>query len=75
MPVNMAIAQRSANPIMLTLNQIAYRWPSTAANCLHVISLELHNGEWITLTDDNDAGKSTLLRIMAGLLSPTSGSV
>lgn len=60
---------------MLTLNQVAYRWPYAAADCLHAISLELRDGEWLALTGDNGAGKSTLLRIMAGLLSPTSGSV
>lgn len=60
---------------MLTLNQVAYRWPDAAADCLHAISLELHDGEWLALTGDNGAGKSTLLRIMAGLLSPASGSV
>ncbi|EAY4942922.1 ATP-binding cassette domain-containing protein [Salmonella enterica] len=60
---------------MLTLNQVTYRWPDAAADCLHAISLELRDGEWLALTGDNGAGKSTLLRIMAGLLSPTSGSV
>ncbi|EBP8896406.1 ABC transporter ATP-binding protein, partial [Salmonella enterica] len=25
---------------MLTLNQVAYRWPNAAADCLHAISLE-----------------------------------
>ncbi|MGT8855365.1 ATP-binding cassette domain-containing protein, partial [Salmonella enterica subsp. enterica serovar Paratyphi A] len=55
---------------MLTLNQVAYRWPDAAADCLHAISLELRDGEWLALTGDNGAGKSTLLRIMAGLLSP-----
>ncbi|ECI2944647.1 ABC transporter ATP-binding protein, partial [Salmonella enterica subsp. diarizonae] len=29
---------------MLTLNQVAYRWPDAAADCLHAISLELHDG-------------------------------
>ncbi len=75
MPAGMAIARRSANPIMLTLNQVAYRWPDAAADCLHAISLKLRDGEWLALTGDNGAGKSTLLRIMAGLLSPASGSV
>ncbi|MDI5454342.1 ATP-binding cassette domain-containing protein, partial [Salmonella enterica subsp. enterica serovar Cerro] len=42
-----------------------------AADCLHAISLEVQDGEWLALTGDNGAGKSTLLRIMAGLLSPT----
>ncbi|ECZ4639588.1 ABC transporter ATP-binding protein, partial [Salmonella enterica] len=40
---------------MLTLNQVAYRWPDAAADCLHAISLELHDGEWLALTGDNGA--------------------
>jgi energy-coupling factor transport system ATP-binding protein len=60
---------------MLTLNQITYRWPKAADDCLRNISLELGEGEWLALTGDNGAGKSTLLRIMAGLISPSSGSI
>lgn len=60
---------------MLTLNQVAYRWPNAADDCLRNISLELRTGEWLALTGDNGAGKSTLLRIMAGLLPPSSGTV
>lgn len=60
---------------MLTLNQVTWRWPNAADDCLRNISLELHEGDWLALTGDNGAGKSTLLRIMAGLLSPSSGSV
>ncbi|MDO8234977.1 ATP-binding cassette domain-containing protein [Citrobacter werkmanii] len=60
---------------MLTLNQVTWRWPNAADDCLRNISLELGEGEWLALTGDNGAGKSTLLRIMAGLLSPSSGSV
>ncbi|MBW9433005.1 ATP-binding cassette domain-containing protein [Atlantibacter hermannii] len=60
---------------MLTLNQITYRWPNAADDCLCDISLELREGEWLALTGDNGAGKSTLLRIMAGLLMPSSGTI
>ncbi|WP_413595310.1 ABC transporter ATP-binding protein [Citrobacter youngae] len=60
---------------MLTLNQVSYRWPNAADDCLHTISLELREGEWLALTGDNGAGKSTLLRVMAGLLSPSSGTI
>ncbi|HAY7315998.1 TPA: ATP-binding cassette domain-containing protein, partial [Shigella sonnei] len=48
---------------MLTLNQISYRWPSAATDCLCDISLQLKQGEWLALTGDNGAGKSTLLRV------------
>ena len=60
---------------MLTLNQISYRWPGAATDCLCDISLQLKQGEWLALTGDNGAGKSTLLRVMAGLLTPTAGTV
>ena len=60
---------------MLTLNQVSYRWPNAADDCLCNISLELREGEWLALTGDNGAGKSTLLRVMAGLLSPSSGTI
>ncbi|MBO9073852.1 MAG: ATP-binding cassette domain-containing protein, partial [Escherichia coli] len=60
---------------MLTLNQISYRWPGAATDCLCDISLQLKQGEWLALTGDNGAGKSTLLRVMAGLLPPTAGTV
>lgn len=60
---------------MLTLNQITYRWPNAADDCLRDISLAVPEGEWLALTGDNGAGKSTLLRIMAGLLQPSSGTV
>ncbi|NMD81370.1 ATP-binding cassette domain-containing protein [Klebsiella sp. DNRA6] len=60
---------------MLTLNQVTYRWPGAAADCLQNISLNLCENEWLALTGDNGAGKSTLLRVMAGLLPATSGTV
>lgn len=60
---------------MLTLNQVRYRWPGAADECLRDITLALGEGEWLALTGDNGAGKSTLLRIMAGLLASSSGEV
>ncbi len=42
---------------MLTLNQISYRWPGAATDCLCDISLQLKQGEWLALTGDNGAGK------------------
>lgn len=42
---------------------------------LHGVTLDVAQGEWVTIIGPNGAGKSTLLRAMGGLLSPTSGSV
>jgi energy-coupling factor transporter ATP-binding protein EcfA2 len=42
---------------------------------LHDIDLTLRDGEWIALTGRNGSGKSMLLRLMAGLIEPSSGRV
>jgi energy-coupling factor transporter ATP-binding protein EcfA2 len=40
---------------------------------LRDIDLTLRDGEWIALTGRNGSGKSMLLRLMAGLVEPSSG--
>ena len=42
---------------------------------LHDIDLTLRDGEWVALTGRNGSGKSMLMRLVAGLLEPTSGRV
>ena len=42
---------------------------------LRGVNMELHSGEIVGLVGDNGAGKSTLVNIVAGALSPTSGTV
>lgn len=39
------------------------------------ISMDVHRGEVVALVGDNGAGKSTAIKIVAGVLQPTSGSV
>ena len=53
---------------MLTLNKISYRWPGAATDCLCDISLQLKQGEWLALTGDNGAGKSTTFKAVLGLI-------
>lgn len=39
------------------------------------INLQINEGEFITLLGQSGSGKSTILRIMSGLIQPTSGTV
>ncbi|HHV65920.1 MAG TPA: ABC transporter ATP-binding protein [Peptococcaceae bacterium] len=42
---------------------------------LHGISLEVHKGELVSICGVNGAGKSTVLKAIAGVLKPRSGSI
>ncbi|MCE7001924.1 ABC transporter ATP-binding protein [Kibdelosporangium philippinense] len=42
---------------------------------LDKVSITVHHGEWLALVGRNGCGKSTALRVMAGLLEPAQGSV
>jgi heme ABC exporter ATP-binding subunit CcmA len=57
----------------LRLGKIAKVFGRFAA--LRDITCELHAGKLYVIVGENGAGKSTLLRILAGLSTPTSGSI
>lgn len=39
------------------------------------INLTVNQGDWLTLIGPSGSGKSSLLKLLAGLISPTSGSI
>ncbi|MCB2228243.1 MAG: ABC transporter ATP-binding protein [Desulfarculaceae bacterium] len=45
------------------------------AKALHGVSMEIKEGELVTLLGSNGAGKSTLLKTISGLLKPTGGTI
>jgi ABC-2 type transport system ATP-binding protein len=55
-----------------TLTNITKRYGNTAA--LDGLSLSLHPGEVVALLGPNGAGKSTAVKLLLGLIAPTSGT-
>jgi len=55
-----------------TLTNITKRYGSTLA--LDNLSLALHPGEVVALLGPNGAGKSTAIKLLLGLIAPTSGT-
>ena len=58
---------------LLTLSGVCMGWDGHEV--LHDINLIVHRGDFITITGPNGGGKTTLLRIMLGLLKPVAGRV
>jgi len=58
---------------VLKLNQLAHRYKEDWI--YQNLSLEVHQGEWIALLGASGCGKTTLLRSIAGLISPSRGAI
>jgi heme ABC exporter ATP-binding subunit CcmA len=59
----------------LTLHGISKRWPGADHPVLNDVSLEIEPWTAVRLSGPNGVGKTTLLRIAAGLIRPEAGSV
>jgi len=58
---------------MITLNNITKLFGSTRA--VNQVSLEVNEGEIFGLVGSDGAGKTTVIRMLTGILAPTSGSL
>lgn len=59
----------------LTLENICFRYSEEQAPIVNNVNLTLDAGESVVITGASGAGKTTLMKIMLGLLQPTSGKV
>jgi energy-coupling factor transporter ATP-binding protein EcfA2 len=60
---------------MLELSVVSYRYPGYARSVLHDVELRIGDGEIVGLVGPNDAGKSTLCLVAAGLAPASIGGV
>jgi ATP-binding cassette subfamily C protein len=59
----------------LVLQHVSYRYASIPHSAIQNISLEIPKGSWVGLIGATGAGKTTLIDLILGLLTPTSGRI
>lgn len=63
---------------ILSFNQVTYSYTPEEPhirNAVEGVSFVINKGEWITIVGHNGSGKSTMAKLMSGLLMPQQGEV
>ncbi len=60
---------------LVQIKHICKTFPPTATPALNDINLAIHPGEMLGVVGPDGAGKTTLIRLITGLLLPTSGTI
>ncbi|GAB4195377.1 MAG: peptidase domain-containing ABC transporter [Wenzhouxiangellaceae bacterium] len=59
----------------ISLHQVTFRYSSNTPQVLNGVDLQVEAGEWVAIQGVSGGGKSTLLKLMLGLLQPSAGEI
>ena len=60
---------------MITLDRVSKRFPGTATDAVHELSLEIGEGEFVVLVGPSGCGKTTTMRMINRLIEPSGGRI
>lgn len=60
---------------LLSLNQLKFKYPNTDRGQIEISNFQVDKGEKIFLFGPSGSGKTTFLELLAGVLTPASGSI
>jgi ATP-binding cassette subfamily B protein len=62
-------------PTVLAVDRLGYRYPGSPEDAVRDVSFELRRGQIMAVVGANGSGKSTMAKLICGLLPPARGSV
>ncbi|MBF7981461.1 MULTISPECIES: peptidase domain-containing ABC transporter [Rahnella] len=74
MESNIALAEQEG-PVRLDIRQLSFRYSATDAEIFTGFNLAIEAGESIAIIGPSGQGKTTLAKLLLGLLKPVSGSI
>jgi len=60
---------------MISLENLSFSYPSSAKPVFRDLSLRIETGSWTAITGPDGSGKTTLGKLITGILEPVAGSV
>lgn len=76
--LGIAIIGQTDQPVIsgaLTIRDLDYRYSSTGGDLLNGVNLDVVAGEMVAIVGTSGCGKTTLLKLMCGLIEPTGGNI
>ncbi len=65
----------SAAPKQIVFDDVSFNYPGQKVNVLQDISMTIEKNQHVAIVGENGAGKSTFIKLLAGLYAPTQGEV
>lgn len=59
----------------VTFKNVYFSYPNTDCEVLHDFSMIVHKGERVAITGSSGCGKTTILKLMTGMIIPISGTI
>ena len=60
---------------MIRLENVSFKYNNNEPYALNNVSFTVNDGEWVSVLGHNGSGKSTIAKILIGLLKPVSGKI
>lgn len=60
---------------MINFTNVTFKYPGESKTLLNNVSFSLPDNKWIAIIGNNGSGKSTIIRLLDGLLTPQAGQI